>query len=288
VSAFESAIGAALGMDAVTVRFPIAEGRWINPAGDSVLMGRDQIQLVRDSANGGKVLAAVGNQGHAAATIPAGLVDLLRLAAERARLQCEVRSRLDELADSRRRLLNAGDIERRHLEQQLRSGALAHIDTVEALITRVDGMQPLRDRVAATRTELDGVARGIDPLATTCLRNALDQIATRSGLNVTVDALEIDPPAPVARAVWYTCSEAIANAAKHAPGSSASITLRDHGTAVELDVEDHGPGGADPDGGGLRGLADRAAALGGSLSVSTGHSGTRISLRIPVSEMAGS
>ena len=62
-----------------------------------------------------------------------------------------------------------------------------------------------------------------------------------------------------------------------------SITLRDDRSFITLRVEDDGPGGADPLGSGLRGLADRAAALGGSFRVDTDDGGTRIVLCVPLS-----
>lgn len=282
VSAFEKAVGAALGRDAITVRFPTANGRWVDPAGDFAGIAADRMDIIYDGYESNEVLAALGGSSNVAADLPAGMLDLLRLARERARLNVEVRSRLDELADSRRRLLAAGDAERRQLEQQMRTGALSHIATVEALINGAKGLQPLRERVDATQAELDGVALGIDPLADSCLRSALDQIAKRSAVDVTVDAPVIELPAHIARAVWYTCSEAVANAAKHAPESSVTITLCERGDAIVLEIEDDGPGGADPNGWGLRGLADRAAALGGSFGVNTCHAGTRIALEIPL------
>ncbi len=98
-----------------------------------------------------------------------------------------------------------------------------------------------------------------------------------------VDLPAIELPAPIARAVWYTCSEALTNVSKHAPTASVSISLRDMGATVLFKVDDNGPGGADPDGWGLRGLADRAEALGGSFSVATDHCGTRITLEVPFS-----
>ena len=170
VSAFESAIGAAFGGNPISVRFPAADGGWIDPAGDFVSIDADQMRIVREGGEGGHVLAALGDSGRLAAGVPVGLLDLLRLAGAQARLQVEVRSRLVELSDSRRRLLDAGDAERRQLERQLRDGALARLATVDLLISGTDGLETLRERVATTRMELDGVARGIDPLAGRCLK----------------------------------------------------------------------------------------------------------------------
>lgn len=281
VSAFEAAIGSALGREDITVRFPTANGRWVDPSGDFAGIAGDRIQKVRGGTDVDAVVAALGNFAGVAADVPAGVVDVLRLAGARARLHVEVRSRLDELAESRRRLLDAADTERRQLERQLRSGALTHIATIDALVSGTVGLQHLRERVVATQTELDAVARGIDPLAESDLRTALGQVASRSTLPVSINVPAVDLPAPIARAVWYTCSEALTNVSKHAPAASVTISLRDIGAMIMFEVEDDGPGGADPDGWGLRGLADRAEALGGSFSVATDHCGTRITLEVP-------
>ncbi len=281
VSAFEAAIGSALGKEDITVRFPTADGRWVDPGGDFAGIAGDRIQKVRDDTGVGAVVAALGNFDGVAADVPAGVVYVLRLAGARARMHVEVRSQLYELAESRRRLLDAPDTERGQLARQLRSGALTHIATVDALVSRTAGLQHLRERVVATQTELDAIALGIDPLAEPDLRTALGQVASRSALPVSINVPAIELPAPIARAVWYTCSEALTNVSKHAPDASVSISLREIGAMIVFEVEDNGPGGADSDGWGLRGLADRAEALGGSLSVATDHCGTRITLAVP-------
>jgi glucose-6-phosphate-specific signal transduction histidine kinase len=232
--------------------------------------------------HGEHVLAAVGGSTEDLAETLAGLGDVLRPARRQALLRIDVRSQLRELGDSRRRLLDAGDAERRKLEAMLHDGAIARVRTVAHLVEDTDGLEGLRERVDRTLMELDGVARGIDPLAGRCLRTALSELAHQSAVQIAVDAPSVDPPAHIARAVWYTCSEAIANAAKHAPGSHLSITLHNEDSTSVLDVVDDGPGGADPSGNGLRGLADRASALGGSLSIGTDANGTRIMLRVPI------
>jgi signal transduction histidine kinase len=89
-------------------------------------------------------------------------------------------------------------------------------------------------------------------------------------------------PARVEETAYYVASEALANAAKHARASVVTISahLCDGGLLVEVD--DDGVGGADPNGSGLRGLADRVAALDGRLRVDspTGQ-GTRIRAELP-------
>ena len=104
----------------------------------------------------------------------------------------------------------------------------------------------------------------------------------RCPLLVTLNVTGAAPQGRASRAIWYTCSEALANAAKHASDASVSIDVTTTGTEIIAAVSDNGPGGADPHGSGLRGLADRAAALGGSLSVTSNEDGTRLVLALPV------
>jgi signal transduction histidine kinase len=86
--------------------------------------------------------------------------------------------------------------------------------------------------------------------------------------------------------VFFCCSEALQNAAKHA-GRSASARVRlSHSDAwVEFRVEDDGDG-FDPHtvtrGRGLDNMRDRVAALGGSVTLaSVVGQGTRVSGRLP-------
>ena len=85
-------------------------------------------------------------------------------------------------------------------------------------------------------------------------------------------------------AVYFLCSEALTNAAKHAEATSVTIGVSQSSGRLLVAITDDGVGGADPAGGtGLRGLADRIEALGGRLSLeSLPHQGTRLLAEIPV------
>jgi signal transduction histidine kinase len=85
-------------------------------------------------------------------------------------------------------------------------------------------------------------------------------------------------------AVYFVVSEALANVAKYAHASGASIRVaQEDGQAVVV-VADDGVGGADPQqGSGLRGLADRVEALDGRLHIeSEPGEGTTIRAEFPV------
>jgi signal transduction histidine kinase len=92
-------------------------------------------------------------------------------------------------------------------------------------------------------------------------------------------------PPPVETAAYFVVSEALANVAKYARASQASVAVRRVNGRVTVEVADDGVGGADSaSGSGLRGLADRVAALDGTLSLDSpaGH-GTRLRAEIPLS-----
>ena len=90
------------------------------------------------------------------------------------------------------------------------------------------------------------------------------------------------PSSSVAAAAWFVVAEAVANATKHADADQITVTCRGDDHWVTVEVCDDGTGGADPSGSGLRGLADRVEALGGTVDVTSGSGGTRVTATIPV------
>jgi signal transduction histidine kinase len=218
-----------------------------------------------------------------------------RIAMANARLQAEVRAHAVEVEASRRRIVEAGDAQRRRLVQELRVGAEQRLHGVAALLAEVRAAAPTTDgeSVGALETELDQARRelrefahGVHPAALTegGLMPALALFAERSSVPVDVTG-EVDRlPEPIETALFFVCSEALANVAKHAAASRASIELREHHGRVSVAIVDDGVGGAKPSqGSGLRGLADRVDALGGRLRIDSTHGGgTRLVVEISV------
>jgi signal transduction histidine kinase len=103
--------------------------------------------------------------------------------------------------------------------------------------------------------------------------------------------LEVDGrkrlPGPVESAVYFVVSEALANVAKYAHATQATVAVRQVNGSVTVEVADDGIGGADAAGGsGLRGLADRVAALDGTLSLESPEGrGTRVQAEIPWADL---
>jgi len=133
--------------------------------------------------------------------------------------------------------------------------------------------------------ELRNLARGIHPavLSDRGLGAAVEALAVRSPLPVKVVEVPEDRlPAPVEAAAYFVVAEALTNVAKYAGASEATVAVRQTNGHAEVEVADDGVGGADlAAGSGLRGLQDRLAVLGGSLSVTSDH-GTRLRAVIPL------
>jgi signal transduction histidine kinase len=213
------------------------------------------------------------------------------------KLDAELRARLEELRASRARLVEAGDAERRRLERDLHDGAQSRLVGL-ALMLRSARARAAEDHELATLldraqeelqtglTELRELARGIHPAILTerGLAPALDGLVSRAPVPVTLQAeTEERLPGPVESAAYFVVSEALTNVAKYARASHATVRVRRENGRVSVDVTDDGVGGADATrGSGLRGLADRVAALDGTLSLdSPPGDGTRLHAEIP-------
>jgi signal transduction histidine kinase len=130
-----------------------------------------------------------------------------------------------------------------------------------------------RDGASAALVELRDLARGIRPalLAERGLAEAVRAFAARSPVPATVTAElgEERMPEPVESAAYFVVAEALANVAKHAGAKRATVSLVRREDKLEVLVVDDGHGGANPDGGGLKGLRARVEALDGTLGVAS-------------------
>ena len=214
-----------------------------------------------------------------------------------AHLDAELRARLEELRASRARLVEAGDAERRRLERDLHDGAQSRLVALSLLLgqlrRRIDAdddvvamVETAQSELKTSLAELRELARGIHPAMLTerGLAPALVALAERAPLPVEIEAEGAQRlPGPVGIATYFVVSEGLANIAKYAHASEAAVTVRRTDAGVTVEITDDGVGGADPTrGSGLRGLADRVAALDGTLSVdSPAGRGTRLSVAIP-------
>jgi PAS domain S-box-containing protein len=205
-----------------------------------------------------------------------------------------------DLADSRARIVRAGDEARRRFERDLHDGAQQRLVSLGFEICAAEADLPpdeadlkgLMSRLAGTLgdvvDELRELSRGLHPavLSEGGLAAALASLARRSAvpvdLRLELGEERLDEPTEVT--AYYVTSEALTNVAKHAHASHVSVDARESDGWLELTIRDDGDGGADADAGsGLTGLADRVEAIGGTFKLeSPAGAGTSISARFPV------
>ncbi len=219
-----------------------------------------------------------------------------QLAGSNARLQAKVQARVEELAASRRRIMEARDEERRRLERRLHDGAEARLAELAVTLRRgrrsAAGQQTreqitrAEDQLTRTLEELRRLAHGLHPraLAEHGLEGALAALASEFPLPFGLRATTDQVPPRAAVVAYFVCAEALANVAKHAAASRVTVTVTTGDGQLRIEIADDGIGGADPTrGSGLRGLADRVETFGGTLQVESvpGH-GTRLAAEIPL------
>jgi signal transduction histidine kinase len=208
----------------------------------------------------------------------------------------------EELLASRARIVTAAQEARRRLARDLHDGAqqqlVAALMALQLADQRFDddpagARDLLRDALDHTRDGLNDLRRlaaGVHPaiLTTRGLGDAVEALVHRSRLPVHVDVVAGRFSPDVESAGYFVVAEALTNAIKHAEAAQASIRISRRGSALEVEVTDDGRGGADPDGSGLRGLADRVEALGGGVSITSPRAGgTRLRAWLPLSATHG-
>jgi signal transduction histidine kinase len=150
---------------------------------------------------------------------------------------------------------------------------------VAALVRRA------REEAGAAIAELRDLARGIAPpvLADRGLNAAVQALGVRAPMPVVVEVPSEERPPPVVEtAAYFVVAEALTNVAKHAGGAPAKVVVTRDDRRLLVIVSDEGPGGADPDGGGLTGLRHRVEAIDGTLQVTSPRGGpTTIRAELP-------
>ena len=204
-----------------------------------------------------------------------------------------------ELMASRVRIVAAADDTRRRIERDLHDGIQQQLVSLMLELRAMQaavppqfaelrgGLSRIAERAKDLFDQVREISHGIHPaiLSESGLTPALKALARRSSVPVELDLRSGRRlPGHVEVAAYYSVSEALANAAKHAHASAVQIELDTPDTVVRLAIRDDGIGGADPaQGSGLTGLRDRIEALGGTLEVtSPAGSGTTLLVEIPV------
>ena len=249
--------------------------------------------------HGGELLGALSLQKPSNEALTSTEDDLLQHLASQAALVLRNAALIDELRASRRRLVEAQDAERRKIERNLHDGAQQQLIalTIQLGLLEESADDPgavrrlapaVKDGLREALGDLRDLARGIYPplLAGQGLVPALQAQARKASVPVEIDADGIGRyPQEAEAAVYFCAPEALQNVAKYAGASRATVGLSYSDDSLRFTVTDDGAGfdtAASRHGTGLQGMADRLAALGGTLDVRSrpGH-GTTISGYLP-------
>ncbi|OKJ03373.1 sensor histidine kinase [Kitasatospora sp. CB01950] len=209
--------------------------------------------------------------------------------------------RVQDLEAARHTLLTTGNARLRRLERDLHDGTQARLVALAITLSLADDtltdhpdtdprLRTLLDR-ARTQTddtiaELRALTRGLRPTGLDGgLAEALPALAAGCAVPVT---LQVDPAErpdeSVEQALWYCAAELLTNISKHSAATAARLTVTTTATRIRLTVHDNGHGGATAaPGHGLHGLADRVAAVDGTLRISSPPGGpTEITAELPL------
>ncbi|WP_407709847.1 sensor histidine kinase [Arthrobacter nitrophenolicus] len=219
------------------------------------------------------------------------------------RLSAQLADQLTDLTASRERLVAAQDDERRRLERDLHDGIQQNVvaqiaglrlarNRLERGQLRADELATLQEQARETLTDLRELAHGIHPpvLSDNGLVAAIESSVARFPIPLTVEAEDglrtARFPEDVETTAYYVVREALANTAKHAHATAATVGLdrRDGHLRIAIRDDGCGIGGAAPTTrGGLANIRDRVAALRGSMDVSgNGTAGTTVLVELPV------
>jgi signal transduction histidine kinase len=211
----------------------------------------------------------------------------------------QLTQRVEELTESRARVVDAAEAERRRIERDLHDGAQQRLVAMQMTLGR------LRSRMRAAEDEesialidearrearqaigeIRDLTRGLHPpvLTDRGLDAALSGIAARAPIPVSVDVQATPRPSITVEAIaYFVVTEALTNVVKHASATRATVSIRRADDRLFVVIGDDGRGGADPAlGTGLAGLADRVAGVDGSLRVNSPVGGpTVIEVELP-------
>jgi signal transduction histidine kinase len=291
----ERSLAIALGDPTLTVAFPVGDG-FADSRGRPVPRPEPDDRTTVTAVGEPEMPMALIRHDRSLDEEPALLTaagSATRLMLENARLQAEVRAQLREVRESRARIVNATNEARARLERDLHDGAqqrLLAIGIALQLLRQRPGDASLFDaaegELTSALTEMRELAAGIHPAVLTDLGlvAALDALAARLGARVVLEV-----PGPVRRcspeieaAAYFSASEAITNALKHAAPTLVRVSVIDRDDRIVIEVSDDGAGGADGDGSGLVGVRDRLASVDGTLTIDSRRDhGTVVTLEVP-------
>jgi signal transduction histidine kinase len=211
-----------------------------------------------------------------------------------------LRAPVATLAATRTAAVNTQQRDMRRIERDLHDGAQARLVALSVELGLAEEsfdndpaaarqmVARARDEATRTLVDLRDLVRGIGPpiLIDGGLVAALESLAAGSPIPVTISAkLRQRLPAAVETAAYLLVSECLTNAAEHSRANQIKVAIeREHDSCV-VTIRDDGIGGAHTNRGGLSGLADRLAAVDGTLAIVSPSGGpTNIRAELPCAQ----
>ncbi|WP_194409916.1 sensor histidine kinase [Microbacterium cremeum] len=221
---------------------------------------------------------------------------IVAIEVERSRLTAELRASQRALMQSRERIVEAADRERRRIARDLHDGLQVRLVllALEAQQLATAPSETVHERATRLRVDIDAAAADVRTLVRDLvpaaliergLATAAEDLADRMPIPTQFESDVEDGAIPdlVEATTYFVLTEALANVVKHAHATLARVRLAVEDGHVHLEVEDDGVGGASLGAGsGLRGLADRVEAIGGTIRISSPRGkGTRLRAEVP-------
>jgi signal transduction histidine kinase len=271
---------------------------YVDPAGRPVaLPGAGDPRVVTDIGSSGVLLLHHQSTRDEDPHLFAAAIAAAAVMLENARLTAQVRAQLADVSASRERLVRAADDERRRVERDLHDGAQQQLIGVGMTLQSARLAVPEHSPAAQLLDEASGQLRESIVELRALARGLRPVLLTERGLAVALADLRRRVPVPVSLAVdlperldpttemtaYFVVAECLQNVTRHAPGARVDVSVSRRDGTVVVRVRDDGPGGADDRAGsGLRGLADRVAAAGGVMTVTSPvGQGTIVAAELP-------
>ena len=285
-------LGTALGDPSLTIGYRVpTSGDYVDELGRPIQLRRDRT-VTPVAAGPGDGWGAVLVHDSAVLAEPSlaeGAAAAARLAIGNARMQAELHARVDELQESRRRLIEAADAERSQLVAELEQRVGARLLHARVHLAAVAGADPsaraATEELDRALAEVRDFAGGIRPpaLAGEGLGAALTSLVKNLPLQVEARVSLARFAPSIEATLYFVASEALTNIAKHAQATQVELTLDRRGEQIVLEVSDNGIGGANPHAHGLHELANRIAAIDGQFAVvDRGSEGTLVRAQAPI------
>ncbi|MFI6675908.1 histidine kinase [Kribbella sp. NPDC050470] len=270
----------------------VEDGRYVDLAGEPVQVGQDAVQVPLRTTDTDIGLVLVGDASARQLRRVQLAASAARLPIEVSRLRLGLRRALQEVDDSRNRIVAATVAERHRLERDLHDGAQQQLLAIGMQLQAAQRQLPPEhpvlseldvavERLEQTVRELRRLAHGVRPASLDDgLATALRRLAPDSPIPIHFAVPDVVPPELIATTAYFVVAEAVANVLKHAQATRIDVVVREADNQLHVSVTDDGVGGTPSNG--LVTLRDRVDSVGGRLTISSpAQSGTAIEVVLP-------